>query len=179
MNRVQITKTITAAALPVIGILAFVQLKISGVIGETSLVILIGILFVVSLIIVFQDRVLSFSLRDLKVELAKVESTRKEVEQREQEVRRIATTLAEITTFFAAFGRRYGGEQDVEVQWLSKKINMMLDGIHLENDERERIFQYLEAMRKVDELSATDKKAAEAVWNATWEKLRDEARRGE
>jgi hypothetical protein len=113
--------------------------------------------------------VLVFDLRGLKIEFAKVESARKEVE-------RVATALAELAIFLAAFQRRFGSDetQAIEVRWLAQKVGRLLDGIGAPVSERQRVFRYLDAVKRIDAIRETDKAAADAVWADTWRQIASE-----
>lgn len=162
-----------------IGVFASFKLKTAGTIGEPSFVVFVSISAIVSLAVAFGDRLQSVSLRDLKIELAKVESTRKEVEHREQEVRRIATALAEVTVFLAAFHWRPGSHetQALEVQWLTQRVTTLLDGMGASEAERQRVFQYLDAVKKMDAVGKSDRAGAETQWAALWKMIEDEIHR--
>jgi hypothetical protein len=166
----------SAAALGAIGVLASYKLKTAGTIGEPSFVVFVGLSAVVALALAFGDRLQSVSLRDLKIELAKVESSRKEVEQREQQVRHMATTLAEITIFFTAFHRRLGSDEThaLEIQWLTQKVTTLLDGMAAPEKERQRVFHYLDAVQKMDAIKETDRESGKAQWEDLWKKIEDE-----
>jgi hypothetical protein len=176
MNWIPTVRILIAACVAIIGVAVSHNWKLAGTIGETTFVIFVFLSVFVSLIIAFNHRLLSLSLRDWKLELAKVESARKDVEKREQSVRRIATALAEIAMFLAAFQRRFGSEQtqDLEVQWLTHKVSLLLQGMAVSDEERRRVFQYLDAVKKMDAIRDSDKAVAEAEWVGLWKRIEDE-----
>lgn len=95
------------------GVLGSLKLKMTGVISEPSFDLFILVSVAVSLFISFPNRFRSFEVQagKLKIEFEKVEAARKEVEQREQSVRRTAMILAQIAVFIGAFGNRAKSEK--------------------------------------------------------------------
>jgi hypothetical protein len=179
MNGVPTIRIIAATTFMLFGVLGSLKLKTSAVIGEPSFIFILCITVLASMFIAFYDRIGSLSLRDLKLEMAKVESARYDVEQRQKEVREIATSLAEITTFIAAFHRRIGSDEShaLEVQWLSVKVRRLLESVGADDKERKRIFRYLDEVRQMDEVKADDRAAGKSRWDSIWSTIKDEIER--
>ena len=95
-------KIIIAIIFTVIGIAGSLRLKMTGTIGEPSFDLFICAFLLVGLFVAFSDRVKSFSLRDLKLEMEKVEQARADVQEREQRVRKIAALLGDLITYVEA-----------------------------------------------------------------------------
>lgn len=161
------------------GVLGSSELLFLHKIGELSFAVFVCMSVLIGLAIAFGDRLESLSFRELKIELGKVEAARKDVEQREQQVRRTALALAEITMFLAAFQHRMGSEEthDLETQWFSRKVGELLDTIYASTPERENTFRFIEAVKHMDAVRERDPKASEAQWDAVWKLIRDDLTR--
>lgn len=124
----------------------------------------------------FYDRASSLSLRELKIEMAKIEETRQEIEQREQSVRRIGLTVAQVAMFLAAFSRRATGSDDqkVEIAWLSKKAKVLLAEIRATPQETSAVFRHVESLPELDNLLRTDERKAKEKWKAMWDEVKKE-----
>ncbi len=171
-------KIIAAIIFMLFGVFGSLKLKTSDVIGEPSFILILCITTLASLFIAFHDRIGSLSFRELKIEMAKVESARHDVEQRQMEVRLIATSLAEVTLFLAAFQHRIGSEESYadEVAWLKQKVTALLNNMKLPETEQRRIFHHLEAVQRLDSLKATDRAQAQAEWKELWKVIKSEIR---
>ena len=142
-------------------------------ISEPSFVIFVCVAIIGAFVIGFVDRIQSFSLRDLRVEMAKVEAARQDVEAREQEVRRIALTLAEVTMFLAAFHRRLGSEEShaIEQKWLESKIRKLLSEVAAVPAEEAKVFRFIRAVHEMDLQRSADPKQSEHTWDKIWEDI--------
>ena len=172
----QLTQIIAAIIIGIGGIAGAYLLLSARKISEATFVILFSITVITALVVAFIDRVQSFSLRDLRVELAKVENARREVEEKERQVHGVAMTLAEITVFLAAFHRRLGSEesQELENEWLGKRVADLLAVSKASEEERSHVFRFIREVEEMDLLRKTDQKASEAKWNTIWERVRNE-----
>src|ERR1035437_3942404 len=74
-------RTITAMILSASGVIGSYRLISAQLIGESSFCLLACSSVFIGLVVAFIDRIQSFSMRDLKVEMAKVEESKKEVEE--------------------------------------------------------------------------------------------------
>lgn len=164
--------------LSVVGISASFSLMAGSLVTEWPFVVLVSLSAVLGLVVAFSERLQSVSLKDLEIKLAEVESSREEVKHREQEVRRIATAVAEITVFIAVFHRRLveDEQRELEIQWLTQRVNALLDGMRSSDTERGRVFQYLAAVKKIDPLYESDKTAFAAAWKSLWKKIEEDIR---
>jgi len=170
-------KIVAAIAVGVVGVTGSSVLLCLHFVGELTFLTLMGLVAVCALIIAFIDRIVSFSLRDLKVELAKVESARKEVEQREKDVRRVAIAIAEITAFLAAFHRRMGSQESfqIETQWLQSRIESLLRDVSIAQEEKAKVLRYLRRVREMDSHKDRDPTAFSAHWDQIWTDIKTEA----
>ncbi len=161
-----------------IGVFGSFKLKVCSQIGETAFVSLVVFFCVLGLFIAFIHRFESFTLgiTGLSAKLAQIESTRQEVERREQSIRRVGLSLAQIAMFIAAFGRRATGrrDQEVEIAWLSKKASDLLAEIDATKDEKAAVFRYVALLPELDALLKTDEAKAKQKWDAIWSEIAHE-----
>jgi hypothetical protein len=108
--------------------------------------------------------------------MAKIEEATKEIERREQSVRRTALGLAKIAMFIAAFNRRATNKinEELEVKWLSKRTNELLSEISATPEETSTVFKYVKALPELDELLKNNPKDAQKAWDAIWKDIADE-----
>jgi hypothetical protein len=174
------TSRITAAiVLPFVVIRWANQLLLSHAVGETSFVIFACVSLILAFAIAFIDRIQSFSLRDLSVQMGKVEAARQDVEAREQEVRRVAFTLAEIALFLAAFQHRILGEGQSEIQtaWLESKVHELLTTVSGTPDDQEHVFRLFAAAKDMDQTHGTiDAKEWDRRWDEIYKRIIDETK---
>lgn len=168
-----------AAIFAIVGISGSVKLMVSES-SSSSIIILVSVSFFSLLLIFFGDQVDWFDLKNLKVKMRKIEAARKEVEEREKEVRRVALAISEITVFLAAFHRRLGSDEthELEVEWLKKKVRQLLTESSASVDEQSRAFRFLREIEEMDRIKETDQKASEVRWNAIWAMIKDEIQKG-
>lgn len=142
-------------------------------ISEPSFIILVCVAIIGAIVIGFVDRIHSFSLRDLRVEMAKVEAARQDVEDREREVRRIALTLAEVTMFLAAFHRRLGSDEShaIEQRWLESRIKQLLSEITAAPAEEAKVFRFISAVHEMDLQRSADPEQSQHTWDRIWEDI--------
>ncbi|QTN32872.1 hypothetical protein HZ994_11225 [Akkermansiaceae bacterium] len=166
------TRIAAAIILSLIGVAGSTGLIVSGLIGELSFVLLLVSSAFIGLVVAFIDRIQSFSLRELKVEMAKVEAARQEVED-------IAMTLAEISVFFAAFNHRFGSEEShrIEREWITTKVHNLLDSIQQDTATKEKVLRYLTDVQKMDAMRESDSEAGDAIWDAMWKTIEDESKK--
>ena len=152
-NTGHVARTIVAIILTFIGIAGSVQLLRSHLIEENVFLALSAGTSVICFSIAFIDRVQSFGSAAFKVELARVQESRKEVEAIEVRVRRIAHLVSEITLFFAAFQHRSLGDGDSETQraWHETKVRELLKTTEATPEERSSVFRLFDAVKKMDE----------------------------
>jgi hypothetical protein len=177
-NIIPKARIILAMTFMIIGVLGSFKLIISGFIGGPSFIVLVCISALISFVIAFNDRIELLSFRELKIVLAKVESARKEVEEREQSIRRITLGLSEIIMFFAAFNHRAVDTKtyQLESQWLEAKVRKLLSDIAvIPPQEQEEIFRFIRATKEADEKDwKTNPEAYEAAWHNILKKISDE-----
>lgn len=161
-----------AIILSVIGIVGSIGLIAFGLIGELSFVLLLISSVFIGLVVAFIDRIQSFSLRELKVEMAKVETARQEVED-------IAMTLAEISVFFAAFNHRFGSKEShrIEREWITTKVHNLLGSIKKDTATKEKVLGYLTEVQKMDALRESDSDEGDAMWHAMWKTIEDDSKK--
>ena len=137
-------RTIVVVAIAAVGVGGTIWLRDSQRVGEGSFVLLLALSILVALIVAVIERVTSFSLRDLSVQLAKVEKARKEVEQKEDTVRQLSLLFAEVGAFLTAFHRRLGDEEThrIEERWLSWKAEKLLHLVNATEAERTKTFHF-------------------------------------
>ena len=153
-------------------------LKVNAYIGETSFVTLSAFACFTCTIVTFSHRIESFAFKitGIDVKLAKIESIRKDVERREQSIRRVGLSLAQIVMFTAAFSRRATDirENDLEAAWLSKKAKELLSEIDATKEESSAVFRYIKQLPELDALFKTDSKKAKEKWEAIWNDIANE-----
>ena len=115
------------------------------------------------------------SLRELKIEMAKVEAARQDVEAREQQVRRTALALAEITVFLTTVHHRFVNEEThaLESRWFNHKVSELLDMVAASSAERTHTFRLYESLKQIDALRDKDPEASSKLWDSTWKEIRD------
>lgn len=158
-----------------IGIAGSVQLLRSQLVSEASFLALVSVTVLLGLIVAFIDRVLRFSFKDLSVEFARVEQARIEVEATREEVERIASSIADITGFIAAFHRRLGSEQShkLEAAWLEAKISTLLRDTNISSEVRDRAGRWLRAVRHMDAMKENGEKSNDE-WDRVWATVEEE-----
>jgi hypothetical protein len=126
------------------------------------------------LIIFFGDSVDWFDLKNLKVQMRKVEEARKEVEEREREVARIALAMAELTNFIAAFQGRFGDDRSnaLEREWLQYRTRKLLLESGVSGDEMNHASRWVDAINRMD--SMKDTKEGEGEWGRIWDRVEQE-----
>ena len=171
-------RTIVSLFIGMVGVAGATALLWLHRVSEPSFIILVCVSLISAFVVAFIDKISSFSLRDMTVELARVESARKEVEQKEKDVRQVAIAIAEITVFLAAFHRRMGSEEThlLEAQWLNHRAEMLLGDLSIGDAEKRRIMRYLLQVDEMDSLKKTDRDGSLAKWNHIWAGIRDEVK---
>lgn len=126
------------------------------------------------LIIFFGDSVDWFDLKNLKVQMRKVEEARKEVEEREREVARIALAMAELTNFIAAFQGRFGDDRSnsLEREWLQYRTRKLLLESGVSGEEMAHASRWVDAINRMDSMKGT--KEGEGEWERIWDRVEEE-----
>ena len=152
-----VVRTIAAIILAFIGIVGSVQLLRSHLIAEGSFIALSVASSFFGFAVAFIDRVQSFGSAAFKIDFARLEEARKEIEAREARVRRIAHIVSEITLFSAAFQNRCLGEGDSQKQmaWHEAKVSELLRTTEATPEERSKVFSIFGAMKRMDGLPET------------------------
>lgn len=149
-------------------------------ISQITFLGLVTLCVLVGLFIAFNYRIKLLNLRQLTLELERVEEARKDVEARESRVRQIAKIVSEITLFSAAFQHRNLGEGESETQraWLESKVRELLATISASPEEQTKTFRFHEAAKQLDELRNTiDDREWGYRWDEIYRKVADEAQK--
>lgn len=126
------------------------------------------------LIIYFSDAVDWFDLKNLKVQMRKVEDARLEIEQKEAEISRIALATAEIAIFFAAFHRRLGSTRtrELENRWLENRLGQLLSDSSIDYSERNNAFRWLREVKAMDTIENDEERKKK--WERIWDRVEAE-----
>jgi len=118
------TRIIASLILTVSGITGSSHLLLSRAIGEASFVALVVASLIVGLVILFENRVSSFNLKNGSIDLAKIEETRIEVEAKREEIEKLAylTVRLVIASQEAQVSWGMTKEEEVEFQSIAKEI---------------------------------------------------------
>ncbi len=172
-------KIIAAAIVSIAGLAWCQSLLTSERVNQLSFVSLVALVVLAGLFIAFSDRIKTLNLRQLSIDLERVEEARKDVEARAAEIRRITFSLAEITLFITAIeGRVRGeGEADVNTPWLESKVRELLHSASATPEEQSKTFRLFSAAKELDSLRDTlVGKEWVKRWNAIREQINDETK---
>ena len=119
-----VMKYIILSIFSVVGLSGALKLILSES-TSVSLFPLVCVCFLGLLLIFFGDQVDWFDLKNLKVKMRKIEETRKEIEEREARIKRVAAILADIAASDATFfGLMWDAvEPEARKKWVRSKIN--------------------------------------------------------
>jgi hypothetical protein len=173
-NKGSVINIIASLTLSVSSIVGSSHLLLSHSITELSFIALCGLSVLIGFLILWKDRILSVSFKDLSVQLAKIEETRIEVEAKREEIERMAVSIADMMGFLAAFHRRLGSEKShkLEAEWLEANIDLLLRDSQVGSDVREKAFRWLRAVRYMDGMERGEKSNDE--WNRVWSMVEEE-----
>lgn len=173
------------AAIGVFGSFKLITAESSTIAGG----VVTGVALCGLLIIFFADVIDWFDLKNLKVQMRKVEEARKEVEEREREVARIALAMAEITNFIAAFQGRWGSERTSRLQkeWLKIRTKRLLTESGVEGADLDHASRWVSAVERLDALrrdeppiedEPEEEDESTSEWDRLFDQIEDEIKKG-
>ena len=118
-----IVKATAAIAVSVSGLIWSSHLLANGLVNQLSFISLVAIWLLVSLFILFSHRIKILNLRQLSIELERVEEARKEIEKREKCVTEMARIIGEMTDKNISQHGLLFGEATIEEnkKWMTQK----------------------------------------------------------
>ena len=144
-------------------------------VSEMTFVALFALGVMTSLVVGFGPRLKSVDLKELRIELDKVEAARREVEEREREIRKIALAISDITMFIAAFNGRMFEEENGKLvnRWLTQRAQALLADVGA-SDSAEGTSRYY--VTAVEDLERLYKPADTQDWVTAWAIIFDHVR---
>ena len=137
-----------------------------GKLGEMAFVSLFCALCLVSLVIYGFPRLKQLDLRNLKLTLEKIESARKEIYAKEQDLKRLSLLLTESVLMNSLWLDRAGGGEEVNrlnSQWFSQQAKRVLTALRSTKTETEQLLRYVRLFERL-EASAPDSPERQSVW---------------
>lgn len=145
-------------------------------VGEITFTTLVALSIIVSLVVFFADRIKAINLKQLYIEFEKVERARKEVENKEKEVKAVALALADITLFLASFNHRLGDDEDYDLQikWLKKRVDDVMRDLDINAETKQKYFRFIDKIEEADRVRATDKNKSSEIWKTIKGSIKEE-----
>jgi hypothetical protein len=164
-------RILAAIIFVIIGIFGSVQLLLHQLISEASFLALVGGCVIVGLFIIFIDRISSFSLRDMKIEL-------RELRKETDELRSITVTLTKMMLLQSAIHGRIGSEQFYSMirRWTENHASKLLATVQAQGSEWDTAFAHFRAIEAAGKLDKQDKHKREAAWKSVFDAIKEDTK---
>ena len=163
-------KRIGTIIFSLIGILGSVKLKTTGVISEPTLVVFVLSSVFVGLFIVYSHRIEFLNLLKLEFKMRQVEEARQDVIKREENIKKIAILICEITAFESAIrGLSVSREANkIRKRWFKSKSLQLLDTVGVKHSEKEKTLKVIKLFSSIFQGKRYDKEKVSAGWEKFW-----------
>lgn len=140
-----------------IALAGFTALLVLGYVGEASYVLLVAGTALVGLVLHGFGRLQEIDLKNLKLVLRELKETKEELFVKQQQLKSLATPLAQIIAFSSAAEGRMTSKEffALRAKWYRKKIKELVDALGIEYSEALETRKYLEKYEEIDKTLGT------------------------
>ena len=130
----------------------FTSLLCFGLIGEASYCVLAAGTALVGIVLHGFGRLQELDLKNLRLVLRELESTKNELFVREEKLKAIITPLAQVIALTGASEGRFGDQKSwgIKREWYRQRVQALIDAIELSPAEEKNTKKYSEKYAEID-----------------------------
>jgi hypothetical protein len=148
-----------AFAVGIGGVLIAVVLRVSGLIPDWSVVVLIAVLALVAVAVHAFPRLEELNLRQLSIRLREVKSAEERIYAKEQSVQELMLTLADLSAMESLNVGRLGPSGkllDLMRKWRERRLEKILDLVSATPEQKANLQRFVPIYRAIDDAYALD-----------------------